>query len=162
MKGFKLFLLVFFIFNFIKCNKDSKVKPFERVLPNGKYFLHSKSCEDCNGTTYYYIQDNILFALRRISSDSICLTRKAGEIFKNSNGEIAFSPLNMATTNSNDPCVFASDIYGGDTMIFHLSNISQEISNLGVNYIKGNFFMRMPSGLPFENQEGLFTLGITK
>ncbi len=157
MKDFKFLLLFSFLLFFFQCKKDKKSDVQANLLPNGKYILYLEEDSQSHSSCYYYLENDIFYVLRRYTQDTICLSRKAGELFLNTSGELVLTPLQMGI--SSNPCVFANDLYGGDTMVIHLSNITEATSNFGKKYIKGDYYNLVRSGLPFSISEGIFTLG---
>lgn len=151
MKGINIICFLFFVIIFSQCNKDSKVEPIVRVLPNGKYYFHLLD----GGWHNYYILDNKIFNNYR---DTICYTREAGYLYQ-SEDSIIIPFLHVENSSSLSPCDFMNDKYNGDTLIYHLTEITFFTDHYNHKGIKGEYFIRMPSKSPFLKYEGSFVMG---
>jgi hypothetical protein len=156
MRGSKL-ILIAILFCFFQCKKDKKDELSTKLLPDGKYILYLETSPQGVGSTNYFLKDNVFYVMRRNTSDTICFDREAGQIFLNSLNKLDLAPLQFG--ESSNPCEFANDNYGGDTMIYHFYNIVEASNNLNKKYLKGDFYILINSGHPFSRVEGKFSLG---
>lgn len=158
MKVFKITLFAFLLLFFFQCKKDKKEESLKNLLPHGKYILYLETNSQSHSSSNYYLKDNVFYVMRRYTTDTICFERKAGELFSNDNGGIELATLHFG--DNPNPCVFENDSYGGDTMICHFSNITEEIGNSGQKYLKGDYYILVNSGHPFSKVKGIFSLGV--
>ena len=156
MKGFKTIILFSLLVSFFQCKKESKEKPVEKVLENGLYVLYYQTSNGGQGWNLYLINENNFFGNydRRL----LCMDRVAGLVERNGD-EIEIPYLHWQNSSSINPCNFYSDLYGGDTMVFHFSNIEMFLDNNLKYGLKGNIFYNNPS--PFWKSNGNFTLTYT-
>jgi hypothetical protein len=157
MRVIKLFLIV--LIGTVSCKKDrdnEKVSP-SYILQEGYYVLGTSDDDGGGGYFYYYVKENNIYVVSQSNSQLICWEKPAGVIYKNGDS-IQMSALHMQNYSGNSICFFSDEHYGGDTMIFHFSNI--------VNYthprqtdlkgLSGNFYYNIPFGHPFSKNQGTF------
>ena len=152
MRGFKGFILICLVLNFVQCKKDTtKEEPALSILENGKYYLQLEN----GGWHNYYIMNDKLFNNYR---DSICFEREAGRLTWYGDS-LVIPYLHVENSGSLSPCDFENDIFQGDTFIFHFSGIYMFTDNYQKIGLKGRYSITMPSGLPFSKYDGYFILG---
>ncbi len=156
MKGFKIIIIAIFLTGFVYCKKENKENSNKVLLENGKYGLLLTFEPGSETNKKYYILDNSIYPIGNSieNKDSICFDRLAGSIFSESE-KLKFSPIEMIT-DIYTPCVFYSDIIGGDTFKLHLSNYTESKDINLKKYYSGDFYYFVPLGLPYKRLEGKF------
>jgi hypothetical protein len=158
MQGIRGFMLICLVLNFVQCKKDTiKVEPVLNILENGLYQFHYQTSIGGEGYPIYYLKGNKFFG--NYDRKHLCIDREAGSITKIGN-EIQIPSLYWQSSSAGNPCVFLSDEYGGDTLIFHLYDILEYQDHNGKNALKGSFFYMHPFPTNFY-RTGSFTLNYT-
>jgi hypothetical protein len=155
--------LCLFLF-LVQCNKDAKIEPIVRLLPNGDCGISLNTGPRSTSVHRFYLKDNFIYPVLydplTYKITSICFSRIAGYLYLDKYDSVRITPIKMKLNNG-DPCSFLSDIHGEDKYELHFSNISSGISYVGSRkYFSGNFYYNVQSGLPFNKINGTFTLSV--
>lgn len=152
--------LFFFL---VQCNKDAKIEPIVRLLPNGDCIITLNTGPRSTSWNRFYLKDNVIYPVlhdpmtNKITA--ICFSRIAGYLYRDKSDSVRITPIKMKLNNG-DPCSFLSDIHGEDTYEIHTSNLIVAKNYNFKTYFSGNFNYNVQSGLPFNKINGTFTLGI--
>jgi hypothetical protein len=157
MKAIKTILFLFVIFTFIQCNKDAKVEPIVRVIPNGTYQFSYKT-KYGQGFFLYKIIDNKIYGF--LKRRDICFSKVAGEL-KLFDDSVRISSLLRQKPTDENTCIYYNEIYGGDTSILHLFDIEIYKDNNLRPALKGNLYYLSPSPQIIMHNFGSFNLTYT-
>jgi len=151
MKDIKFIIAIFYLLQFLSCKPEFGLR--YSILSDGHYILgvaEAGGGPHAVGHYYYYVRNDIVYAVDNYVNKNICFDRIAGSISKKGDSlYFPFLPIQQS------PCIFINDRIGGDSCIFHFSQVSTYSDpikgSLGLN---GNYYWNPQFST---KREGTFT-----